>query len=106
MLRYGFGHPLPYSLSRARRRWYLDPVQGIQANPHPFQPEYDHFVRPTSESGIPADAKVLKFTDLSPAAQRAFVTALQSSNGVATVYGEANKPPEFFYSDYSHLNRG
>ena len=81
-------------------------VQGMHLYPNPGQQEYNHFIEPTSAASVPAEADVLTFESLSPEGQRAVRKALESPGESVTVRGEANKPPEFFYSDNSNLNRG
>lgn len=71
--------------------------------PHAGQPEYHHDVEPVAESEVPAEADVLQYADLSAEAKAALRDA-RTGDGV--VYGEANEPPEFFYSDHVGLNQG
>lgn len=74
--------------------------------PHAGQPEYSHSIERIDASEIPDEAAVLNYTDLSPNAKRAVDKALASPDNDAVVYGEANKPPEFFYSDYAEVGQG
>lgn len=71
--------------------------------PHAGQPVYSHSIEQVSESEVPAEADVLQYEALSPEAKAAIRDA-RTDDGV--VYGEANRPPEFFYSDYTSLNQG
>jgi len=74
--------------------------------PHAGQTAYDHSVEPIDRSEVPEEVVVRDYADLSPEAQAAVDAALADPDGSATVYGEANKPPEFFYSDYADYGRG
>lgn len=74
--------------------------------PHAGEPAYSHSIERVDASEIPDEADVLNYSDLSPEAQHAIDEALQSEDGHALVHGEANKPPEFFYSDHSSLGQG
>lgn len=71
--------------------------------PHAGQSAYDHSIEQVEQSEVPAEADVLQYESLSPEAKAAIRDA---RNGDGVVYGEANRPPEFFYSDYSELNQG
>lgn len=74
--------------------------------PHAGQPEYYHSIERIDTSGIPENVTVLNYTDLSPEAKRAIDKAIASDDNDAVVYGEADKPPEFFYSDYMEVGHG
>lgn len=70
---------------------------------HASQSEYRHDIEPVSANEVPAEADVIRYATLSAQAKAAIRDA-QTEDGI--VYGEANKPPEFFYSDYASLNHG
>lgn len=70
------------------------------------QLEYDHSTDRIEQGEIPEEIDVLQYDSLSPTAQAAIDQALVDPDGEATVAGEANKPPEFFYSDTTSPNRG
>lgn len=74
--------------------------------PHVGQAEYDHSVERIDRSEVPSEVDVRQYEDLSPEAQHAVDRAIANPDGSATVYGEANEPPEFFYSDYADYGRG
>jgi hypothetical protein len=71
--------------------------------PHAGQPVYTHDIERVAASEVPTEADVLRYASLSAEAKAAIRDA-RTDDGV--VYGEANVPPEFFYSDYAHLNEG
>lgn len=74
--------------------------------PHAGQDEYDHSVERIDESEVPSEIEVRHYGNLSAEGKRAFDAALSDPEGDATVYGEANRPPEFFYSDHTDYGRG
>jgi len=74
--------------------------------PHAGQAEYHHSVERIDEGEIPPEVEVRHHANLSAAGQRAFDAALADPDGSAVVHGEANRPPEFFYSDYADYGRG
>ncbi|MFB6280410.1 MAG: hypothetical protein ABEH40_00110 [Haloferacaceae archaeon] len=74
--------------------------------PHAGQPEYHHSVERIDRGEVPPEVEVGSYANLSPAAKRAFDAALADPGGEATVYGEDDRPPEFFYSDYADYGRG
>jgi hypothetical protein len=74
--------------------------------PQVGQAEYDHSIERIDQREIPGEADVRQYEDLSPEAQGAVDRSLADPDGSATVYGEANEPPEFFYSDYTDYGRG
>ena len=74
--------------------------------PHAGQAEYDHSVERIDRSEVPEEVTVQQYENLSPAAQRAVDRAVAAPDGSATVYGEANEPPDFFYSDDADYGRG
>lgn len=74
--------------------------------PHAGQAQYGHSIERIDESEVPAEVTVREYEDLSPEAQRAVNRALADPDGSATVYGEANVPSEFFYSDYADYGQG
>jgi hypothetical protein len=74
--------------------------------PHAGQSQYDHSVERVDRSEVPEEVTVRGYEDLSSEAQRAVDRAITSPDGSATVYGESNRPPEFFYSDYADYGRG
>jgi hypothetical protein len=74
--------------------------------PHAGQSQYDHSVERIDQNEVPEEVTVRQYEDLSPEAQRAVDRALADSDGSASVYGEANRPPEFFYSDYADYGNG
>lgn len=83
----------------------------LVANPlylfvHAGQPAYDHSVLRIDSSDVPEDVTVREYGDLSPEARRALDAALASPDGYATVYGEANRPPEFVYTDAPEHGQG
>ena len=67
------------------------------------QPVYSHNIEQVSHSEVPEEAKILQYENLSSEAKAA---VLDARNDDGYVYGEANKPPEFFYSDYAQVNQG
>lgn len=71
----------------------------LYAFPTAGQPAYSHSIEPIDRSERPDDVTVQQYADLSPEAQQAIDAALASDDGNAVVRGEANEPPEFFYSD-------
>jgi len=79
---------------------------GTLAFPHAGDPAYVHTVEPISREEVPAEVNVTNYSDLSPNGKAAFRTAVASSDGSYVVRSEAEKPPEFFYSDYSVPGRG
>jgi hypothetical protein len=74
--------------------------------PHAGQSAYHHSVERIDESEIPSEVDVRAYGNLSPAGQRAFDAALAAPDGTAVVHGEADRPPEFFYSDHADYGRG
>ena len=74
--------------------------------PHAGQPEYHHSVERIDGSEVPPEVEVRQYANLSAAGKRAFDAALADPSGSAVVHGEANRPPEFFYSDYTDYGRG
>lgn len=74
--------------------------------PHAGQSEYHHSVERIDRSEVPAEVEVRQYGSLSPAGQRAFDAALADPGGTAVVHGEADRPPEFFYSDHADYGRG
>lgn len=70
------------------------------------EPEYDHTIERIDQQEITDEIDVLQYDSLSPTAQAAIDQALVDPDGHATVAGEENKPPEFFYSDNTLPNRG
>lgn len=74
--------------------------------PHAGQSQYDHSVERIDQSEVPEEVTVRQYEELSPAAQRAVDRAVADPEGSATVYGEANRPPEFFYSDHASYGNG
>lgn len=74
--------------------------------PHAGDPAYVHTVEPIAADEVPAEANVTNFSELSPEGQEAFRRSVESSDGTYVVREEADKPPEFFYSDYAEWNRG
>jgi hypothetical protein len=74
--------------------------------PHAGQDEYDHSVERIDRSEVPSEVEVRHYGNLSAEGQRAFDAALADPEGDATVYGERNRPPEFFYSDYTDYGQG
>ena len=81
-------------------------VSPLVLYPHAGQDEYDHSVERIDESEVPEEVTIRRYENLSAEAQRAVDRAVAAPDGSATVYGEANKPPEFFYSDYADYGRG
>lgn len=69
-------------------------------------PAYRHSIEPVEESDVPAEAEVHQYDGLSPEARHAIDAALASSDGHTTVTGEANRPPEFRYSDHMTWGAG
>ncbi|MFB6080995.1 MAG: hypothetical protein ABEJ81_08360 [Haloferacaceae archaeon] len=74
--------------------------------PHAGQPEYYHSVERIDAGQVPDGVTVRRYENLSPAGKRAFDAALDAPDGSAVVYGAANRPPEFFYSDYADYGQG
>lgn len=74
--------------------------------PHPGESEYFHSTEAIDRSEIPEDATLLQYAELSPEARHAIDEALASPDNTATIHGEADKPPEFFYSDYAKVGQG
>lgn len=74
--------------------------------PHAGQDEYDHSVERIDRSEVPPEVEVRHYENLSADGKRAFDAALAAPDGRATVYGDANRPPEFFYSDNADYGRG
>lgn len=64
---------------------------------------YHHDIEPVSQSDVPERATVRHYDALSADAQSAIDDAL---HGDGVIAGEANKPAEFFYSDYARLGQG
>lgn len=81
-------------------------VSPLLLYPHAGQAEYSHSVERIDQSEIPDEVDVRQYESLSPEAQRAVDRAIAAPDGSATVYGAANRPPEFFYSDYADYGRG
>ncbi len=81
-------------------------VSPLVLYPHAGQDEYDHSVEQIDKSEVPEEVTVRRYENLSAEAQRAVDRAVAAPDGSATVYGETNKPPEFFYSDYADYGRG
>lgn len=81
-------------------------VVAIVLFPGAGDPAYVHSVESVSEREIPEGADVMEYSALSPEGQRAFRKTLESPDDSYVVRDEAEKPPEFFYSDYAELNRG
>lgn len=79
---------------------------GLLLFPHAGDPAYVHSVAPIPESEVPEAANVTAYADLSPEGQTAFLETLDASDDTYIVRDEAEKPPEFFYSDHAELNRG
>ncbi|MEF8819524.1 MAG: hypothetical protein V5A31_06045 [Haloferacaceae archaeon] len=71
-------------------------VSPLVLYPHAGQDEYDHSVERIDESEVPEEVTVRRYENLSAEAQRAVDRAVAAPDGSATVYGETNKPPEFF----------
>jgi hypothetical protein len=78
----------------------------LYAFPAAGQPAYSHSIESIDRSEVPDDATVYQYADLSPEAQQAVDAALESEDGNAVVRGEANEPPEFFYSDTVQWGEG
>ncbi|MFB6304246.1 MAG: hypothetical protein ABEH47_03695 [Haloferacaceae archaeon] len=74
--------------------------------PHAGQDEYHHSVERIDRSEIPSEVEVRHYETLSDEGKRAFDAALADPEGRAVVHGEANRPPEFFYSDYADYGQG
>ena len=70
------------------------------------EPEYDHSIDRIEQGEIPDEIDVIQYDSLSPVAQDVVDRALVDPDGVETVVGDANEPPEFAYSDESTPNRG
>lgn len=70
---------------------------------HAGQPEYTHYIEQVPANEVPAEADVVQYDALSAEAKAAIQDA-RTDDG--SVYGEANKPSEFFYSDHAVLNNG
>ena len=71
-------------------------VLALPADP----PEYRHSIEPVREATVPEDVRIYRYGSLSSEARDAIDAALAAPNGDATVAGEANRPPEFHYSDH------
>ncbi|QLG28188.1 hypothetical protein HUG10_11780 [Halorarum halophilum] len=69
-------------------------------------PAHRHSIEPIEESDVPSEAEIHQYDDLSPEARHVIDAALASSDGHTTVTGEANRPPEFHYSDYAQYGSG
>ncbi|QLG60986.1 hypothetical protein [Halorarum salinum] len=69
-------------------------------------PAYHHSVEPVEAGEVPSDAPTYRYDDLSPEARNAVDAALAAPDGRATVIGEANRPPEFRYSDHVAWGEG
>lgn len=67
--------------------------------PHAGQPSYSHSIEQIDASEVPDEATIHNYSTLSPEARSAIDKALASEDHHALIHGEANKPPEFFYSD-------
>jgi len=63
-----------------------------------------HSVEPVEQSDD--EVPVLQYESLSPGAQDAVRSAVESPDGQHTVYGREDFPEEFFYSDYAAPGQG
>ncbi|MFB6123916.1 MAG: hypothetical protein ABEJ78_10720 [Haloferacaceae archaeon] len=81
-------------------------VAGVFLFPDAGDPTYAHSVDPVAESEIPDDATVTAYASLSPEAQVAVRKAVESEDGYYAVHREADKPPEFVYSDHVAVGQG
>lgn len=79
---------------------------GVFLFPHAGDPTYGHSVEPVAANQVPDRATVTNYSSLSPAGQAAVRGAVESEDGYYAVHDEADKPPEFFYSDYAELGQG
>ena len=81
-------------------------IHGIQAIPHPGEPEYQHQIESVSATEIPNEANVLNYSELSSDGQRVVSEIIQSDNNQFVIHGRSNKPAEFTYSDHQEVNHG
>jgi len=81
-------------------------IHGIQAIPHPGEPEFQHQIESVSATEIPNEANVLNYSELSSNGQRVVSETIQSDNTQFITYGRSNKPAEFTYSDHQEVNHG
>lgn len=65
-----------------------------------------HHVEPVDADEVDDEVPVLQYESLSPAAQNAVLSAIQSPDNQHTVYGREDFPEEFFYSDYAAPGQG
>lgn len=63
-----------------------------------------HYVEQAED--LDNETPVYQYESLSPAAQAAFQSAIESADGFHTVYGYDDLPEEFFYSDYARPGKG
>jgi len=71
--------------------------------PNAGKTAYEHHLEEVPAGEVPEEADVLQYENLSSEARAALRDA-RTDDGV--VYGAANEPPEFFYSDNARLGRG
>lgn len=71
---------------------------GFVVVPHPGAAESHHTVEQTTEDEVPERFDVTLFDELSSEAKTAFERAL-TNDGRHTAYGDANRPPEWRYTD-------